>query len=357
MKNDTFTPKNTGNTLLMYRTEALDVFSVQVGKVRNRSTQNLLESGVLTKEQTLILKDGKLTFNIADYSNTIGLSVTQDQLMCYIQQKFTAQNSQEQVNYPILIDVAEYQNLKQMKTTARSNFIRKMKQDIELLSGVTIYDQTTTETGDARFTGKYHFISTLFKEEIEKDKNNGIKVVNGQVLVFVDPLYAKRMLENNTLTNYPQTLYLYRGTEPTAYNVGKKLAQRWQNPKNQLKGEQDIISVKKLLQAAGLPSLEKLAKHNNQSKWKQMLLEPLEKALERAVDIGLLNEWSFVKANKETLTDSELDRLEKGIDFNFFEKLYIHFDLNGEDVRPVAKKRLAAEKKTKKAPGKKSKKM
>lgn len=319
-----------GETAPLYRTRPQDAIPGFIGIVKSRSTKALEKASLLNKEQTLIITgDNKLKFEIPNYDKALGLSPTQHQLLCFILQGFTAKFSKDNTaepEYLCYISVPQFLELKGVDVRDENAFKNGKKNIRRNLKALQRYEITWEE----RIQGKEKRWADI------KMIGSATNINKDTIAVAVDVLYAQALLETNSLTQYPQALYRLTSHEATAYAVGCKLSNRWHYEREQRRGQHDILGVKAILEASGLPTLNSLIAHNNHSKWNERIKEPLENALERLVEIGLLNTWEYVKSKKEPLTEDDVKRMQ--LDFNFYENLYIKYDLNGKDVRKKLKK-------------------
>ena len=58
------------------------------------------------------------------------------------------------------------------------------------------------------------------------------------------------------------------------------------------------------------------------SRYKQLIIDPFEEALEELVDLGILKEWFYTGSNGKKLTSKQL----AGMKYNQWKQLYLHFE-------------------------------
>lgn len=146
---------------------------------------------------------------------------------------------------------------------------------------------------------------------------------NGNILISIDTDIANYLVERNLITQYPAKLLRISGTKPTAYYIGRKLAEYYHIDKNQLRGTNDRISLPALLAVSGLPTYEEV-QEKDRGHWMERIKEPLEKALDELTAEGVLLDWKYTHAKAIELTDEEAKNITSYHDFS---KLYLHFVL------------------------------
>ena len=177
---------------------------------------------------------------------------------------------------------------------------------------------------------------------------------NGEIKIAFSPEIASYLAERNLITQYPTKLLKISGRQPTAYYIGRKLAEHYNIDNNQIRGTHDRISIPKLLEVADLASYEEVQK-KDRGHWVERIKEPLEQALDTLTQEGVLKDWKYTHARGVDLTEEEAYSITSYEDFI---KLYLHFtpaDKVDHTERITAKQEARAEarKKRKKTTNKK----
>lgn len=146
---------------------------------------------------------------------------------------------------------------------------------------------------------------------------------NGQILISFSPEIARYLADKGTITQYPRALLGISGRHPTAYYIGRKLAEHANIDNNIIRGTADRISIPALLAVTDLPSYEDVQK-TDRGHWADRIKEPLEKALDVLVDEGMLKSWEYTHAKGIDLTEEEAYNITSYKDFS---KLYLSFTL------------------------------
>lgn len=143
---------------------------------------------------------------------------------------------------------------------------------------------------------------------------------NGEIKIAFSPEIASYLAERNLITQYPTKLLRISGRQPTAYYIGRKLAEHYNIDNNQIRGTHDRISITALLAVTELPTYEEIMKQDRH--WDRRIKEPLEQALDTLTQEGVLKNWEYTHAKGVPLTDEEASTITSYEDFS---KLYLHF--------------------------------
>lgn len=144
---------------------------------------------------------------------------------------------------------------------------------------------------------------------------------NGVIKIAFSPEIASYLAERNLITQYPTKLLRISGRQPTAYYIGRKLAEHYNMDNNQIRGTHDRISIPKLLEITDLASYEEVQK-KDRGHWVERIKEPLEQALDTLTQEGVLKDWEYTHAKGVPLTDEEASTITS---YEDFAKLYLHF--------------------------------
>ena len=204
--------------------------------------------------------------------------------------------------------------------------------------------------------------STLTWEEDLKGKSRDFARVslvtytginNGQIRIAFSPELAGYLAERNLITQYPVKLLGLDSRKPTAYYIGRKLAEHNSIDNNVIRGTQNILSIPAILAVTDLPTFEEVQK-KDRGHWENRIKRFFEEALDTLTQEGILEDWEYTHAKGVPLTDEEVDNLTR---YEDFAKLYLHFklaDAEDQTERIEAKQRARAEAKKKKPNKKKT---
>lgn len=170
---------------------------------------------------------------------------------------------------------------------------------------------------------------------------------NGEIKIAFSPEIASYLAERNLITQYPTKLLRISGRQPTAYYIGRKLAEHYNIDNNQIRGTHDRISIPKLLEVADLDTYEEVQK-KDRGHWVERIKEPLEKALDTLTQEGVLKDWKYTHAKGVDLTEEEAYNITS---YEDFAQLYLHFtpaDKVDHTERIQAKQEARAEARQKK---------
>ena len=191
--------------------------------------------------------------------------------------------------------------------------------------------------------------STLTWEEPIKGKSRDFVRVslvtttgirNGEIKISFSPEIAGYLAERNLITQYPVTLLKISGRQPTAYYIGRKLAEHYNMDNNHILGTYNRIGIPALLAATDLDSYEEVQK-KDRGHWQERIKEPLEKALDTLTEEGYLKDWEYVHAKGIPLTDEQAKNITS---YEKYAELYLLFTLT-DAVDPT--ERIAAKREAK----------
>ena len=201
---------------------------------------------------------------------------------------------------------------KKKAKNALDNARKSIKTDlIDLQSTVFTWEEVVKNMdGDGNFENINLFSSSRYNK---KTKNIEIS--------FTEEI-AEYLARRNTITNTPKALSKIDPRKPNVYSIGFKIYQHYGNYNNIIKGTNDRLGVKTLLKVTNLPSYEEV-QEKDRGHWQNRIKEPFENALDELVRMNLLNDWRYVKARAEELTEEEAYTIS---DYKTFSKLYVLFD-------------------------------
>ena len=206
--------------------------------------------------------------------------------------------------------------------------------------------------------------STLKWEEPIKGKSKDFARVslvtytgiqNGVIKIAFSPEIANYLAERNLITQYPTKLLGISGRQPTAYYIGRKLAEHYNIDSNQVRGTHNRISIPALLAVTDLPSFEEV-QQTDRGHWENRIKRFFEEALDTLTQEGVLVSWEYTHAKGIPLTLEEAYNITS---YEEFEKLYLLYELadkvdNSERIHAkqearakAVRKKRATKKKTK----------
>lgn len=147
-----------------------------------------------------------------------------------------------------------------------------------------------------------------------------VGIRNGIIEIAFSPEIAQYLAGKNVITQYPTKLLRISGRKPTAYYIGRKLAEHYNIDNNQIRGTHDRISIKALLAVTDLPTYEEVMRQDRH--WDRRIKEPLEVALDELTKEHILKNWEYTHAKGIPLTEEEASNITV---YSDFEKLYLHF--------------------------------
>ena len=148
-----------------------------------------------------------------------------------------------------------------------------------------------------------------------------VGIRNGEIRIAFSPEIAEYLAQKNLITQYPTKLLRISGRKPTAYYIGRKLAEHYNMDNNQIRGTHDRISIKALLPVTDLATYEEV-QQRDRGHWVERIKEPLEQALDELTKEGILKDWEYTHAKGVPLTDEEASTITS---YSDFESLYLHF--------------------------------
>ena len=291
---------------------------------------------------------------------TLGIST--DKLLSYAIATFTKQNDfrntkTQQPKREVTIPLREYAQLlgydveehetstpeeaereKKRAKAQLDNARKAIRKDLDIIHASTL----TWEESIKGKAGDYTRVSLV--------SATGIR--NGLIKISLSPEIASYLAERNILTQYPVNLLSISGRQPTAYYIGRKLAEHYHIYNNQIKRTHDRISIPKLLENTDLASYEEVQK-KDRGHWVERIKEPLEQALDTLTQAGVLKNWEYTHAKGVPLTDEEAGTITNYEDFS---KLYLKFTLTDsvDHTERIEAKQEARKNREKRATKKKS---
>ncbi len=171
----------------------------------------------------------------------------------------------------------------------------------------------------------------------------------GNIEIDFTPEIASYLAERNLITQYPTKLLRLDSRKPTAYYIGRKLAEHYNIDNNQIRGTNDRISIPALLAVTDLPTYEEV-QLKDRGHWENRIKRFFEEALDTLTQEGVLENWEYTHAKGVPLTDEEAQNITS---YEEFSKLYLRFTLSDkidhtERIRAKQEARAEASKQKKK---------
>jgi len=212
---------------------------------------------------------------------------------------------------------------------------KRIRRDLEVLSS----SRLSWEEPNRRFKDKGDF------NNIALIGSYGIR--QGYIYMVFDPLFSEYLVKL-PITQYPLALLGVDARNPTAYNIGLKMATHYSMDNNQIKGTYNLLKVKTLLAATDLPPYEEVVL--SRKGWEERLKEPLENAMDHLTQINFLSDWRYSKSKGETLEDTGADFT----DYETWADTLVQYDIANAPNHNDRIKKLEEKKKATKADKKKN---
>lgn len=175
-------------------------------------------------------------------------------------------------------------------------------------------------------------------------------VIGRDVISFEYPIILSKHLIESPISFIPRKLFEIAGKynkNKNIYPIGRKLSEHYHIYNNQLRGTNDILSVKSLLKVASdTPSYEEVMKTNRD--WQGRIVETITQNLDLLQDENVIR-WEWCNSKKAPLTEKQAEIPS----YNTFENFYIKFEMidakrNTKQLKDWKKRQKKRSKKTKK---------
>lgn len=183
---------------------------------------------------------------------------------------------------------------------------KRIREDLDILYSISIKWSERIKGAD--------------KDFMEKRILQGKGIKNGYIYIDFASDFAE-YIASLPMTQYPKQLLSVDDRNKHAYLIGLKLVEHYNMDNNQIKGTADRIKVSNLLSVTNIPIEDILEKDRRH--WERRIKEPFEAALD-ALTEKVINNWEYIKAQNEDLTEQEAYNI---TDFNDFKELFIRFEL------------------------------
>ena len=220
----------------------------------------------------------------------------------------------------------------------KKNFRKRIRTDLDILYNSEFeYENYKKQLVDARIIQ-------------EKGKLNAY---DDEIIMRFADTFAEPLLSSNVLTWIHPNIFKIDEDHITAYYIAIKLCHHYSTINNHTTGTKNRLSMDTLIKAANLPTYDKIKLKNNRN-WRRIIQEPIMKALDYLVNIGILKEYTITRSKGEPLKD---DDYLYDATYKDFSNLYVNFTLTDYEyidakIKESTKKRKTKKnkKKTKKTP-------
>lgn len=210
---------------------------------------------------------------------------------------------------------------KKIAKNSLDNFRKSVKESLDILYRISLsWTEPSpiylSEESKKKKKSKQNFIDVRILQK------KGIK--NGMVLMQFTDDFASYIL-NAYVMPYPVQLFKADGRNPNTYAIGRKLSLIHAMKKNKISGRSDVIRVDKLVASApGIDSYENIQLHDP-GHWKGRMCNPLERALNDNVLIGVISRWTYCGPRKKKLSPEEITNMCSN--YKSWLQLYIFFEI------------------------------
>ena len=272
------------------------------------------------QQHSFTLKELGITVNLTN-ANESKLSITSSKLIDIITLYLSPNlpyKADESIlaNYTELdIDINGY--MKYLGYTSKNDAVKQLKKDLN-----TLYNASTT----ANIT----VTKWINKKPTKVQEPMTIRYIDAKPAGAIRQTahinlalsFVKYLSQNAQIMNF-YTPLLLKDTNSNSYYLGKKLLEHFNmNGVNSHKANKDSIKVESLLNYT--PDIPTLKQEKDKGRhYRERCIEPLEKTLDRLVYVGLLKEWYFMNADKQSLTNTQLTQYYTT--YKEWNNLYIHF--------------------------------
>lgn len=269
----------------------------------------------------------KLTIFLDNYNNlTKGLDLRTQMLLDFCTMVLTEQNNyrgdDRELNSTVYIPLERFMELCGIPLTkaSKDKTRREVQEDLETLYHVSL--EWTENSG--RNIKDYEKMRICSGQGIKKG-----------VIKFDFSIPFAKYLVNSYVMQYPLELLKIDKRNPACFYIGRKIALHHSMYNNKLKGTDNIISVKSLLDdCLVIPTYEQVKETDRHLN--QRIIAPFEKALN---NLKFIRCWEYCNSKGAPLTEEQL----QAMNYSTFIKLYIKFDVLGAPDQTARLKARAEE--------------
>lgn len=172
------------------------------------------------------------------------------------------------------------------------------------------------------------YMHTRFAEKVKGDPGDwvltGGRAGEGWIRLTFNPFLMDTLKEKKTpITQFPLTLLRLPAKSNNAYHLGYKMVTHYFNIRNMVLERNKNLKVRTLLNAGEFPFIEDIKQQRGS--WTRKIKNPLEKALNKLVEEGIIEKWYYCKSKGVKLTVKEKEDILSHYDT--WVECYIHFEM------------------------------
>lgn len=296
-------------------------------KVKPSTKRNTIIDAITN---TATIKQGSLTLNIANFSDTKGFKTSTLQLLDALTVSLTESGAKTPI---VALSLEEYMAKRGLRDKKEAR--KQATADLDALFNATISFKEKRKKGQEQ---DFHDIRIIDSKGIKKG------IIN---VSFGTAFY--NILLGYPIMPYPAQLWTLNGKRnPNSFYLLRKIAEH--KNMNVGKKNEDIIAVKTLLSVApNLPTYEEVMETDKHLT--QRIIEPFERDMDALADTL---SWTYCHSNNTPLTDTELKSLSYEVFINLLIKTdWTHYPDQTARLERQAKRIEQAEKGKKKTSKKK----
>lgn len=248
--------------------------------------------------------------------------------------QLTAQNGIKTQNPDPVVKVfgEDYMALLQIPYTknARDEARKNLKNYLDTLARISM-DYTETSTIRAKADGREKGRSKKTQKRLSWKLLKCYALQKGVIMAEFSSELVEHLVGHSYITQYPAALLRLSVREAAAYYLGKKLCFNYGLIKNVANNRNDFISVKSLLKATPVLSVNS----KDASHWRRDVLGVFENAMNMLQREGIIDQWCYRLARKQPVDD--IDAALKSFEI-FSEKMFVEYKINDFPL-PVPKQR------------------
>ena len=264
--------------------------------------------------------------NILDLKRK-SISISTDKLLCvslYILNQLNYRKSPENFCYKVEISLKDYAIacgypvIEEKKDTPeeQKKERRRAKDALRKFGAQTSFDLDCLQAISIKRQDKEGYRKRHLIAETSMD-------IRLTTFCVIFDLEAVKWLQGLPIMQYPKALLAIGARNPTAYQIGRKIATQYSMVSNQKAGRAECLNIKTLLRCTSLPTIEKVRAKNGS--WTRQIQTPLFSALDDLVSIGYLDSWELTKAKGVSLTKKEQTLSIKN--YEIFSGVYVRFKI------------------------------
>lgn len=156
------------------------------------------------------------------------------------------------------------------------------------------------------------------------------QIKKGNIIITFSKDVASLFRNNPLITNYPSCLLKLDSKKKNAYCIGRKIAQHTWQRNNIIKGTNNTLSVKKLLDAA--PEIPEYYETMDRGDWKRRIFDRFEDSMKDLINIHLLTRWEYRNPANGAVVPCTTART---LNYSSFEKLMVDYVVANENEQNI----------------------